>query len=403
MQDVVITGYGVISPIGNSVDEFERRMFAGESGIKNLRGTIVADDFPVPFGAVVDDSTLPTLKDLGIENSTDTTKVQASSIRYGILSAIEALDYIPKGLELDGIVCGISGSIYFEYLVRTFQNGYNPEEVFWEQTCSEFFSEKVVELIKKRDNGSISSDRIYSLNSACATGNHIVGNAYQMLRTGRWKRCFVGAVEASEWMSSLMNFHMLNALNTKDVPANEASCPFSADRAGFVKSEAAACFIMETRESAEKRGAKILAEVKGFGLSSDAYRLTDGREDGLAVQHAMKSAIRGAGIEPSHIDYINAHGTSTPLNDRLETAAIKSVFGEKAYEIPVSSLKSQIGHSTVAAGAVEVLACSLMLQRQKIAPTIPNESRKAKINYILNNNLGFGGQNACVVLKRARA
>jgi 3-oxoacyl-[acyl-carrier-protein] synthase II len=212
-----------------------------------------------------------------------------------------------------------------------------------------------------------------------------------------------------------MNFYLLNTLTTADVPAQEASRPFSMDRSGFVKSEAAVSLLMETRESAEERGAGILAEVCGFGLTTDAYRLTDGREDNLCVIRAMEQAIETAGIQKEEIDYISAHGTSTLLNDRLETMAIKRVFGDRAYGIPVSSLKSQIGHPTVASGGVETVACTLMLQRQRLAPTInlkvrdpecdldyiPDKSRNTEVEYILNNAFGFGGQNACIVLKRA--
>lgn len=416
MKDVVITSYGLLSPLGNSVEEFERRMFAGESGIKDLRGSVVSENFPVPFGGMIDSSDFPKIEEFGLGmGAGDDPYFSPTGILYGLLSAKQVIDDLPKGMELDGMVYGVSGGIHFNYLLDILKHGYYPDKTCWDRTRSEFLLEKIAELIKNNGHGSIAPDKMYAVNSACASGNHVVGNAYQMLRTGRWKRCFVGALEYAKWSSCLMNFHMLTALNSKDVPVEQASCPFSADRAGFVKSEATAALIMETKESAQERGAKILAEVKGFGLTSDAYRLTDGREDGLAVERAMKDAIDEAGIEPSDIDYINAHGTSTPLNDRLETKSIKGVFKEDAYKIPVSSLKSQIGHSTVAAGAVETIACALMLQRQKIAPTIsyrnkdpecdldyvPNETREAELNYILNNNLGFGGQNACLVLKRS--
>ena len=421
MKDVVITGYGLLTPIGNSVEEFERRMFAGESGIKDLRGSIVPKDFPVPFGGVIDCTNLPKLEDLDLDLDLDLYHADPylslnNSTRCGLISAMEALQYVPEGIELDGIIYGGSGGLYFKYLSSIFKHGYQADKIYWERTRSEFIPEEIAKFLKKRGNGNISPDKIHSVNSACASGNHVIGSAYQILSTGRWKRCFVGALEVpAEWHSTLMNFHMLNALNAKDVPEARSSCPFSADRAGFVKSEAAAALIMETKESARERGAKILAEVKGFGLTSDAYRLTDGREDCLAVERAMKDAIHEAGRVPNDIDYINAHGTSTPLNDRLETKAIKKVFKEHAYNIPISSLKSQIGHSTVAAGAVETIACVLMLQRQRVAPTIsyrskdpecdldyvPNEARDTELNYVLNNNLGFGGQNACLVLKRS--
>jgi 3-oxoacyl-[acyl-carrier-protein] synthase II len=212
-----------------------------------------------------------------------------------------------------------------------------------------------------------------------------------------------------------MNFNMLGALSTADVPPEQASKPFSGDRCGFVRGEGAATLIIESRKTAEARGAKILGVISGYGFTSDAFRLTDGRDDGLAVIKAMELAIADSSLEKSEIDAVSAHGTSTPLNDRLETMALKSVFGDHAYKIPVSALKSQIGHSTVAAGAIEAVSCILMLEDQKLAPTInyntpdpecdldyvPNQARKAKVTHILSNNFGFGGQNACIVISRS--
>jgi 3-oxoacyl-[acyl-carrier-protein] synthase II len=212
-----------------------------------------------------------------------------------------------------------------------------------------------------------------------------------------------------------MNFYLLHALTSDEVAPQKASRPFSKTRSGFVKSEGSASLLLESEKAVKERGAKPLAQVCGYGMTSDAYRITDGREDGLCVAKAMELAIQSAGLTIDDIDYINAHGTSTPLNDRVETAAIKRVFGERAYKIPVSSLKSQIGHSTVAAGGSESIACVSMLQKQMLAPTInydepdpecdldyvPNVSRKADVNYILSNNLGFGGQNASLVFGKA--
>lgn len=410
MHDVVITGYGVISPIGNSIEEFERRMFAGDSGIRDVRGDLVAEKFPVPFAGVVDDSALPSAADLGLP----AREILSKNLRFGVLATNEALSYIPANEKIDGIVYGTAAGVFFEMVLDTFRE-YDPEKFWWDRTRSEFGAEMLASFAEARGHGKIPASCIVSVNSACASGNHAIGIAYQMIKTGKWKRALAGGVDSGGWGSNLMNFHMLNALTTEEVPAATASRPFSKDRAGFVKAEAAATLVLESREEAERRGAKILAEVKGFGLTSDAYRLTDGREDGLCVKRAMEDAIADAGITKDEIDYINAHGTSTPLNDRLETVAIKQTFGERAYRIPVSSLKSQTGHSTVAAGAIEAVACVLMLQRQKLAPTInlnipdpecdldyvPNVAREANVRYALSNNLGFGGQNAMLVFKRA--
>ncbi len=408
MHEVVITGYGVISPIGNNIEEFERRMFAADSGIRDIRGNLVANNFPVPFAGVVDNSALPSAESLGLPS-----ELVTKNFLFTMLATKQALDYLQKELRLDGIVYGTAAGIYFEMALETLRK-FDPANFLWDRTRAEWGIELVAEFVKEQGHGEIPSENLISINSACASGNHSIGLAYQFLKTGRWKRCLAGSVDSGGWESHLMNLYLLNALTTADVPASEASRPFSKDRSGFVKSEAAATFLMETRESAEARDAKILAEVCGFGFTSDAYRLTDGREDNLCVNKAMEQAIETAGIEKEEIDYINAHGTSTLLNDRLETTAIKKVFGDHAYRIPVSSLKSQIGHPTVASGAVESVACILMLLRQKLAPTlnlkikdsqcdldyVPNESRNAKIRYILNNSFGFGGQNACLVFKK---
>jgi 3-oxoacyl-[acyl-carrier-protein] synthase II len=409
MSDVVITGYGLISPLGNSIGEFERRMFAGDSGIIDIRGKLVAADFPVPFAGVVDETGLPSADAMGLPPEKFT-----KGLRYTMLATMQALSDLPEGLPFDGIIYATPGGVFHELILETFRS-LESDSTIYDRTRAEALLEFIVKYLDERGNGKCAPERLITINSACASGIHTIGLAYQFLKAGRWNRCIIGGITAGAWESTLMNFYLLNALTTADVPAHEASRPFSADRSGFVKSEAACTILMETRESAEQRGAEILAEVCGFGLTTDAYRLTDGREDNLCVIRAMEQAIETAGIQKEDIDYINAHGTSTPLNDRLETIAIKKVFGEYAYKIPISSLKSQIGHPTVTSGVIETVACILMLKRQRLAPTInlkvkdpecdldyiPDKSRDAAVKYILNNALGFGGQNACIILKKA--
>lgn len=408
MHDVVVTQYGIVSPIGNTVPEFERKMFAGDSGIIDVRGSLVGKNFPVPFGAVVDDSAIPSADELKIEPRT-----QTNGGRYSLYAFQQVLDQLPENLSIDGIVQGTPAGIFFE-VVRHSLRKYDPETFIWDEIRAEWVVEIIADRLKTTGHGEVPPHFQISVNTACAAGSQAIGIAYRYLQSGRMKRCLVTAVDAGAWESQLMNFHLLHTLTTDDVPAHSASRPFSKSRSGFVKGEAAATLLLETRESAEERGAEILAEVCGYAFNSDAYRLTDGREDNLCVVRAMEDAIADAGVEAKAIDYINAHGTSTQLNDRLETQAIKKVFGKEAYRIPVSSLKSQIGHPTVAAGAVEAIASILMLQRQKIAPTInlndpdpecdldyvSEGSRKAALQYILSNSFGFGGQNACLVFKK---
>lgn len=407
--DVVITGCGIASPIGNSIADFEKRLFGGDSGIIDIRGSLVPENFPVPFGGVIDDSEIPSSEALGMNPSS-----HSNGGRYLLFALQQLLDTLPEGIWIDGIVHATPAGIFFD-IVRDSLETYNPKSLVWDDLRAEWIPEIIADRLRARGNGCIEPENIISINSACAAGSNAIGMAYQMIKSGRMKRCLVCAVDAGAWESQLMNFHLLHTLTTEDVPASTASRPFSKSRAGFVKGEAAAVLLLESEDAATEHNAELLCRVSGYALTSDAYRMTDGREDNLCVVKAMEDAIADAGIEKEKISYINAHGTSTSLNDRLETQAIKKVFGDAAYRIPVSSLKSQIGHSTVAAGAVEAVACMLMLQRQKIAPTINLDdpdpdcdldyvaegSRNASLEYILSNSFGFGGQNACLVFKKA--
>jgi 3-oxoacyl-[acyl-carrier-protein] synthase II len=273
----------------------------------------------------------------------------------------------------------------------------------------------MTEYLAENGYGKLGGRDSICVENACVSGNSAIGIAFRRIREGTWKRALAGAVDMRIQAHSLMGMHLLGALTIADVPPEEASRPFSKDRSGFVKGQGGALLVLESREEAESRGADILGVVAGFGQTSDGWRLTDGREDGSGIVRAMEGAMKDAGIEKEQVSYINAHGTSTVMNDALETLAIKKVFGSAAYRIPVSSLKSQIGHLNVACGAVEVAACVAMLRHQRVAPTInyrvpdpdcdldyvPNIAREAKLDYVLNNNFGFGGQNSCLVIKGA--
>lgn len=401
---VYISEIGVLSPIGNSWSEFEQNMFAGKSGISGIRGKVVDKDFPVGFAGLVDDRNLPKNEQLGLPPDQLT-----NSLRFSLLTAMQCLEKIPAKFPIDSVVYGTAGGVFFEMVADSFNQ--LDENFCWDRTRSEFGIEALQSAIESRQKKPIPTKNLISMNSACASGNHAVGLAYQRVKAGEWDRCLVTVVDAGAWQSQIMNFYLLQALTSADVPPEKASAPFSKRRSGFVKSEASASILIESEKAVKERGGKPLAEVMGFGLTSDAYRITDGRDDGLCVSKAMMLAVETAGLKLDQIDYINAHGTSTPLNDRVETMAIKKTFGDRAYKIPVSSLKSQVGHSTVAAGGLETIACVSMLQKQMLAPTInfeeadpdcdldyvPNQSRPAKVNYILSNNLGFGGQNASLV------
>jgi len=249
--------------------------------------------------------------------------------------------------------------------------------------------------------------------TACACGTHCIGEAWRAIRHGYADAIVAGASEGPFAAVCFASFANMKAMNTTD-DVNRASIPFDKERAGFIMGEGAGLLILEELEHAKGRGAKILAEVVGYGSSTDGYHITAPLESGEFASAALKMALDSAGIEPSDISYINAHGTSTPLNDKTETMAIKQVFGDAAYRIPISSTKSMIGHALGAAGGIEAVICLKAILTGRIPPTInyrvPDEgldldyvtegARDVDVRYTLSNNLGFGGHNGVVIFKR---
>lgn len=414
--DVVITAYGLVSPLGHTIEDFESGLFSGKSGVKSIRGSMVADDFPVPYAAYVDRKDLPRTKHYGLKDGHPVMK----SWLMTAVAAESILGKLDKQYPIDAIVYGTADGVSFEQVSEVLkqkkQDQYNESDYNFMRTRCESSVEVIHDILKKAGFAEVPGERRICINSACATGNNVLGIAFEGIQSGRWERCLVGGVDARCEPSNFLNFHYLGALTTADVPPEKASRPFSVDRSGFVRGEGAAVLMVESRESAVARGAKILCRVTGYGFTSDAFRLTDGRDDGSSVVKAMELALQTAGLKPTEIDYINAHGTSTPLNDRLESLAIKKVFGEKAYQIPISSLKSQIGHSTIASSALEAIACALMIQNQKVSPTlnftggdpdcdldyVPEGTRAVPLTHVLSNSFGFGGQNSCIVFTKEK-
>jgi 3-oxoacyl-[acyl-carrier-protein] synthase II len=252
-----------------------------------------------------------------------------------------------------------------------------------------------------------------TVSTACAAGTQAIGDALNIIRLGRADIMFAGGAEAGITELGLAAFDIMRALSHGT--DSTASRPFDAKRDGFVCGEGSGILILETLEHAQKRGARILCELAGYGATADAYHLVAPCVDGEGAQRAMKMAVYDAGLELDDIDYINAHGTSTPVNDAAETAGIKGLFGERAYRIPVSSTKSMIGHALGASGAIESLACIKAIETGIVPPTInyetpdpdcdldyvPNKARDVgEVNAVLKNSFGFGGQNACLVFKK---
>ncbi|MEE9285006.1 MAG: beta-ketoacyl-[acyl-carrier-protein] synthase family protein, partial [Dehalococcoidia bacterium] len=254
-----------------------------------------------------------------------------------------------------------------------------------------------------------------TVTTACAAGTQAIGDTLDLIRAGRADVVITGGAEAALCELGLCGFAVIRALSTRNDEPERASRPFDADRDGFVAAEGAAILILESLEHAQRRNAHILAELAGYGACNDAYHLTAPSADGEGAVRAMQWALDDAGVAPGDVDYINAHGTSTKLNDATETMAIKKVFGEMSYRIPISATKSMVGHSFGASGAMEAVACIQTLRTGTIHPTVnyespdpecdldyvPNESRAADVSVILKNSFGFGGQNACLVFKRS--
>lgn len=403
MHQVVITGAGVVSPIGTTLAEFGRRMFAGDSGAVDIRGKLVAYNFPVPVAAPIFDELTPS----------ETPDHHAygnlpRSLRVLGMATENAIRSLPQGLPINGVVVG--GPVGTDSEINL-SCAADPGLQYGSWLPPANF---IRDVLKQRGHGQLPDRELISINNLTVSSNQAIGLGFQRVRWGLWERAVVSAVYGGWGAKDLMNFHLLGTLSTDQRPATQVSRPFSATRSGFVLGEGAATLILEERIAAERRGATILGSITGYATTSDSYRMTDGRPDVRAAAAAMKEAVRDAGLENEQINAISAHGTSTRMNDRLETLAIKKAFGQAAKTIPVISLKSQIGHCLAAAGALEAVASLLMLAEQKLAPTInctepdpecdldyvANGSRPAKLQRILSNNFGFGGQNSCVVFER---
>jgi len=253
----------------------------------------------------------------------------------------------------------------------------------------------------------------YGASSACSTGSHSLANAWMLLKLGLADVAFAGGAESAITATFMESYIALRALSTRNDDPQRASRPFDRDRDGFVMAEGAGSLILETLEHAQARGATILAELAGVGMSCDAFHITSAHPDGLGASNAIDSALKSAAMEPGEVDYINAHGTSTQINDPIETNAIRNSFGERASSIPVSSIKSMLGHAIGASGALEAVASVMTLNEGVIPPTInldapdegcdldyvPHVARRQPVNVVVSNSFGFGGQNCVLVFK----
>lgn len=405
---VVVTGMGAVTPLGNNVAAFWSGIKDGQCGIDNIT-LFNTEKFKVKVAAEV--------KDFKPEEYMDRKEAKRMDryCQFAIAAAEEAVK--DSGLDLEsinkermGVIIGsgIGGLATIEREVRTLiERGPNRvSPLFIPMAIGNMAAGNVA--IRFGAKGVCTS-----VVTACATGTNAIGDAMRMLQNGMADVFIAGGAEASITEIGLAGFTNLTALSNSNDP-KQASTPFDANRSGFVMGEGAGILILETLEHAEKRNAKIYAEVVGYGASCDAYHMTAPAPDGEGGARAMKIAMEDAGIGPEELSYINAHGTSTPLNDKFETKAIKSVLGEQAYKVPVSSTKSMTGHLLGAAGAIEGIVCVKALMEGYIPATIgyttpdpdcdldyvPNKGREAELKYALSNSLGFGGHNATIVFKK---
>ena len=415
LKRVVVTGLGAITPVGNNPEETWNNLLAGKSGAAPIT-LFDASQFKTQFACEV--------KGFNPNDYIDRKEARKMD-RYAQLAlaaAVQAVDDCKMDLEaVDkdriGVVfgVGIGGIKTFEdevgYYAQHTENGpkFNP-----------FFIPKMISDIAA---GQISIcfgfyGPNYATTSACASSTNALADAFNLIRLGKADAIVAGGAEAAICACGVGGFNAMHALSTRNDDPEHASRPFSASRDGFIMGEGAGCLILEELEHAKARGAKIYAEMVGEGMSADAYHITASHPEGLGATLVMKNALEDAGMKPEDIDYINVHGTSTPVGDISEVKAIQQLFGEHAYKLNISSTKSMTGHLLGAAGAVEAMVSVLSVKNDIIPPTINheeddkdenidynlnftfNKAQKRTVRAALSNTFGFGGHNACVIFKK---
>jgi 3-oxoacyl-[acyl-carrier-protein] synthase II len=408
-QRVVITGLGAITPIGNTWESTWQALVAGTSGIGPIT-LFDAKDLTTRIAGEVKEFD-PTLymdrKDAGrLDRFTQFAGASAfMAVQHSKLD-LKSID-----LERAGVIfgSGIGG-------LDTFEKQHSVILTKGPRRVSPFF---IPMLIADMSAGFVSmmfgfKGPNFSTVSACASGAHAIGEAYRCLQYGDADIILAGGAEATVVMVGMAGFCSARALSQRNDEPQRASRPFDAHRDGFVMGEGSATLVLETLESAQRRNATIYAEIIGYGRSGDAYHMTAPAPNGEGSARAMKCALKDAGIVPQDVDYINAHGTSTELNDKFETMAIKSVLGEHAYRVAINSTKSMTGHLLGAAGALELAVCVNTINHGLIHPTInyetpdpecdlnytPNQAVKKDVRLALSNSLGFGGHNVCLAIKK---
>ncbi|KEI11576.1 beta-ketoacyl-ACP synthase II [Clostridium novyi] len=405
---VVITGIGAITPIGNDVNTFWNSIKDGKCGIDKITA-FDTTNYKAKLAAEV--------KDFEVTNYIDKREARRLDkfCHFALAAADEAMR--DSGLNEDNVDKERMGVIVGSGVggIATIEEQHNKLLQKGPNRVTPFF---IPMIISNMAAGNIAikfgaKGICTNIVTACATGTHAIGEAFHNIRNGISDVIIAGGAEASITPLAVAGFTSLTALSTSE-DKERASIPFDKERHGFVMGEGSGIVVLESLENALKRNAKIYAEVVGYGATCDAYHITSPSPNGEGGARAMEIAIKDAEIEKREISYINAHGTSTPYNDKFETEAIKTVFGENAYKIPVSSTKSMTGHLLGAAGAIEAIVCAKSVQEGFIPATIgykvpdeecdldyvPNEGRSADLKYVMSNSLGFGGHNSTIILKK---
>ena len=415
LKRVVVTGLGAVTPVGNNPEETWANLLAGKSGAAPIT-LFNTEMFKTKFACEV--------KDLNVTDYIDRKEMRKMD-RYCQLAMISAMqgikdaniDVETEDLDRVGVIFGVGiGGI------KTFQD----EVTYYGQhedqgpKFNPFFIPKMIADIAA---GQISIQYgfhgpNYTTTSACASSSNALADAFNLIRLGKANIIVSGGAEAAICECGVGGFNAMHALSTRNDDPEHASRPFSASRDGFVMGEGAGCLILEELEHAKARGAKIYAEMVGEGASADAHHITASHPEGLGAKLVMQRALEDAGLQPTDIDYINVHGTSTPVGDVSEAKAIKDVFGDHAYKLNISSTKSMTGHLLGAAGAVEAMACVLSVKHDIVPPTINHEegdndealdynmnftfnmAQKREVRAALSNTFGFGGHNCCVIFKK---
>jgi len=411
MRRVVITGIGVVSPIGNNLTDFWQNLVAGKSGID-----AISSFDPDKYGLTV--KIAAEVKNFNPEDYFDKKDAQKFSdfIKFAYAAAMEAIkDADLENANIDKDRVGV--------IVGTGIGGLKDIEE-QNETLNEKGARRVSPFFIPYGIANMASGVIaikygfrgpnYCVVSACATGNHSIGDAFRIIQKGDADIMIAGGTESAITPLGIAGFASMKALSTRNDEPQKASRPFDKDRDGFVMGEGAGILILEEYEHAKKRGAKIYAEIKGYAATDDAFHVTAPCSDGEGAAMCMRLALKDASLNPEDIDYINAHGTSTPLNDKIETLAIKKVFKDHAYKLKISSNKSMIGHLLGAASAVEAVASVKTIETGTIPPTInlenpdpecdldyvPNKAIQYDVKNVLSNSFGFGGTNACIILSK---